>query len=419
MHRSDSPQDMEVLQEQYERSLEKWSSKLGRAKKDVSLCRMETMEARLEGDILLEDVLEGIHRMEALHRHIGKRFTDEGPLLESSAAKSFHDMLVNLTASGETSTLTKEDASHLFACYTEFCNDHAAAVAHLAGQVEASESAIRQREREQLKKDAHFKKMTNLWQRDLQKQSAEMTQMRKRLLDAQCEFQAFQAEKEQQVNAMQRVIDALRDNVASYKNTEHLSSSGDSFKLNCGDESTDGETENEQELHALRGELAMLKRELCSLVPSDGYADGGGGGDSREIFFQVSSNLTISKWEHMATSQASRPGGETVDVDLCDVIQRFRSQQQLHVDQIQSLQQQVVGLKERLRFKVAENDSLRVSLTEKSMELKDNQHHMQATMEALRAQVDRLQSNMCNQTAASSSPSGGTPDHHNVDSLSK
>lgn len=437
---ADSSVGLEVLQDQYERSLEKWSDKLGQAKKDITLYRIESMEARLDGDLLLEDVLEGIHRMEAMQKHIDNRFEGDEPSFKNLAGEAgaeLHEALLKLVTHDNDIKLAKEDAIRMLALYKEQQYEIVSSLSHLSAKVEAAEAAVKLRESEQLKKDLHFKKMTQLWQHDLQKQNTELSQARKLLSMSQCDLQSLRLEGEKRITALQQEVDILREEISLHKNSHE--SSCQSAKVGPSDESTDGETDNtsshghfphddQREVSSLRRELAALKRDLWSLCTScdgDSYMVEGRGGTSQEIFYQVSSNLTPTskreghgvRQEQSDHSPTSSEGGDEMDAN--HLIQRVRSQLKQQVDCIATLQQQVKDTKHALRIKKTEVTSLRHTLLENDMAQKGNQHQMQSFMETLSVQVDKLQSDMVTQRGVLPTAPNAATEHHNVDSLSR
>jgi hypothetical protein len=443
----------QVLHEKYEQSLEKWSNKLGKAKKDINLYRMESMEAKLEGDMFIEDVIDGIQRMELLKRQIDARFNDSGSKVALIA--KFEDQMTNLYSNSECAILNRGAIEDLYTAFTAYKSEYASSIALLAAQAQAAEAAIKKHEKEHINRDMYIKKVSNLWQHDLSKQSAELSRTRKKLSGVECEFDSYRSEKEQQVAAMRQELLNLKTEITSIKNSQHsadvIDGSGKNVlnrKLDsegiCRDESTDEETENassrsdhEYELLAMRKELMSLKKELCAYLSSDvdikpgdkkngEFSAGHVDGSSNDIYFQVSSHLTSNKRDRSTPAATNTSNTELAqnEMDLQEIVKKFRNQQKLQSDQLLSLQQQVAGLKEELRFKQSEVKHLQASLTEKNTELKDNQRNMQRTMESLRTQINLMQSNLqTQQQQRSPSPSGpsgsSSVDQHNAESLSK
>ena len=413
MEHVDSPENLEVLQELYERSLEKWCNKLGRAKKDAAFHRMKTMEARLDGDLLLEDVLEGIHRMEAMQKHIDQRFSGNGPIYQNSAGAAdavLREALFKLTTLDTDSQLSKKDALHLFALFNELQCENAATLARLSGLVEAAEAAVKQRENEQLKKDANFKRMAQLWRHDMQKRNAEVSPTRQNLGDGLAAMEKVRSQAEERVTALQRELEALQQEISVLKSCPE--SSSHSTKTS-GDECSEADAKEQgQELCRLRSEMADLKEELYSLFvscPEEVPEAGGGRCGGQEIFYHMSAHLT-SKWEDLDESGVH-------GLDMRRVMQWVRSQRKLHADQTVSLRQQVEELTESLRAKSTELASVLRRLEKKEVS-RDLQRPMMG-VGTLDVEVQKAQSSQCSQRMAMSYSSPIASEHHDVDSLSK
>lgn len=441
------------LYEKYEVSLEKWSDKLGKAKKDVNLYRMESMEAKLEGDMFIEDVMDGIQRMEFLKKQIDMRFDDSTSIV--SVFSNFQDRITSLCSNDDDCTvLGREDKQDLFAAFTAYLNEHEIAMALLSAQVEAGEAAVKKYEQEERKRDAYIKKVTNIWQKDLSKQTEELFLLRKKMSVVECECDSYRHAKESQVAEMQRELNELKTKITLMKNSQQLVNTSNckdgvsrlypkqNGDRSIRDDSTDEETENasyrsdhDYEMQALRGELMVLKREISNYLMSNTYytldcRSTSAARQREECSVGSSKDTILARGNYLSSNRSDKAfedsSGQNIstihdDMNLSEVIKKFRSQHKLHTDYVLSLQQQVSCLQEEVRFKQSEVTHLQSSLAEKNAELKDNHRNVQRTMESLRAQIDLMQSNLQTQKKSSTPDEFLAPsqDQHDADSLSR